>query len=803
MWAALSRIILRYRLAILIVIAGTTVYMGWLASKAEMNYALAQVLPEDDPEFQIYSNFKQRFGEDANVIVIGVESENLFQRDFFNDWANAADSIKKIPQVKAVLSISDVYNLQRNDSLQRFKINRIVKNPPQTQLELDSLKHVILSLPFYKDLILTKTTSGKYATVMLVTMDQQSIDSKGREQLIDHLISYTHRFSEVHKTEVHYSGLPFIRTMNSAKLKKELGMFLWMSLLVTALVLLLFFRSFKAILFPLLVVAISVVWCVGTMVLLGYQITILTALIPPLIVIIGIPNCIFLTNNFHREYKGHGNKIKAISRVIHKIGNATFLTNFNTALGFVTIAFVQSKMLKEFGVLSSINVMQVFVLSLTILPIAYSYVSSPKPKQTKHLDNRFFDALVEWLIQMVTKKRKWIYAITVVIVGISAWGMSKMHTTGNFTDDIPRKDKLILDLKFFEKNFHGVMPFEVAIDTKKKNGVMKLSTLRKIEQAQEILKKYPEFSKPLSIVEVIKFAKQGFYSGDSSFYSLPNNEEISFLLPYAQNMDLKTGSSRSFIDSTRQYTRISIQMADIGTKEMERIRSEIRPQIDSIFNPQKFDVGITGTSIVFLKGTDYLVKNLLLSLLAAIILISGLMYFMFYSFKMLMISAIPNIIPLLFTAGLMGFYGIALKSSTILVFNIAYGITVDSAIHFFSRYGQDLKTHNNDIKLAVIASMRDTSISIIYTSIILLFGFSIFIFSSFGGTIALGFLISVTIFVGLFTNLLLLPTLLLSIDRAFTIKAYKEPMIAVFDEEEDIDLDSLTIRREPYKHPED
>jgi predicted RND superfamily exporter protein len=528
MWAALSRIILRYRLAILLVIAGTTVYMGWLASKAEMNYALAQILPEDDPEFQIYSNFKQRFGEDANVIVIGVESENLFQRDFFNDWANAADSIKKIPQVKAVLSISDVYNLQRNDSLQRFKINRIVKNPPQTQHELDSLKQVMLSLPFYKDLLITKTTSGKYATVMLVTMDQHSIDSKGREQLIDHLISYTRHFSEVHKTEVHYSGLPFIRTMNSAKLKKELGMFLWMSLLVTALVLLLFFRSFKAILFPLLVVAISVVWCVGTMVLLGYQITILTALIPPLIVIIGIPNCIFLTNNFHREYKGHGNKIKAISRVIHKIGNATFLTNFNTALGFVTFAFVESKLLKEFGILSSINVMQVFVLSLTILPIAYSYISSPKPKQTKHLDNRFFDGLVEWLIQMVTKKRKWIYAITVVIVGISIWGMTKMHTTGNFTDDIPRRDKLILDLKFFEKNFHGVMPFEVAIDTKKKNGVMKLSTLRKIEQAQEILKKYPEFSKPLSIVEVINLPNKDFIAEIPAFILYPTTKKFPF-----------------------------------------------------------------------------------------------------------------------------------------------------------------------------------------------------------------------------------------------------------------------------------
>ncbi|HOY48284.1 MAG TPA: efflux RND transporter permease subunit [Flavobacteriales bacterium] len=779
-----------------------TVFMGWMATKAEMTYALAQILPQDDPEYQAYTSFKERFGEDANILVIGIESENLFQKELFNAWKEAGDSIKALPEVRGLLSLSGIYNLQRDDSLQKFQIDPVIKQAPKTQQELDSLKNVILSLPFYQDLLLTKTAEGKYATVMLVTMDQKSIDTKGRKELIEHLTSYTDKFSQKQNLEVHYSGLPYIRTMNSEKLKKELGMFLWMSLLVTALVLLLFFRSFKAIIFPLLVVAISVVWCVGTMVLLGYKITILTALIPPLIVIIGIPNCIFLTNNFHREYKGHGNKIKAISRVVQRIGNATFLTNFNTALGFITFAFVQSQMLREFGILSSINVMQVFILSVTILPIAYTYIPSPKPKQTKHLDNRWMDGIIEWIIKLVTTRRKLIYLLALALVAVSAWGMTKIHTTGNFTDDIPRKDKLITDLKFFEKNFHGVMPFEITIDTKKKNGVMKLSVFRKIDQLQKELRTYPEFSKPLSIAEVIKFAKQGFYGGDSSFYSLPTNEEIAFLLPYAQNMDLKKGGvTRSFLDSTRQFTRVSVQMADIGTKEMERIRSEVRPKIDSIFNPEKFDVKLTGTSIVFLKGTDYLVNNLLMSLLAAIVLISGLMYFMFYSFKMLMISAIPNVIPLLFTAGLMGFYGIALKSSTILVFNIAYGITVDSAIHFFSRYGQDLKANNFDIRLAVIATIRDTSISIIYTSIILLFGFSIFIFSSFGGTIALGFLISVTIFVGLFTNLLLLPTLLLSIDRAFMIKAYKEPLIAVFNEEEDIDLDSLTIRKEPFNHP--
>jgi hydrophobe/amphiphile efflux-3 (HAE3) family protein len=794
-WQFVSRLILRFRLPIILAIAAITVVMGYFASKAEMTYTMAQILPFDDPEYVAYTNFNKKFGQDANVLVIGFESDSLFKLNVFNDWIETSDKLKEIEAVKNVLSIGGILNLTRNDSLQQFDIAPLISKKPETQAELDSLKDQILNLPFYRELLIAPGKQNGYATLMLVTLDQKSIDRKDRKELIEQITQIGDAFSSKHKFEIHYSGLPYIRTLNSIKLREELVMFLWMSMLITALVLYLFFRSFKAIIFPMLVVIISVIWCVGTLVLLGYKITILTALIPPLIVIIGIPNCIFLTNNFHREYKGHGNKIKAITRVVQRIGNATFLTNFNTALGFVTFAFVDSALLKEFGILSSINVMQVFLLSITVLPIFYSYIKAPKPKQTKHLENRRMQKVVDWQILLVTKYRPAIYVATVCIIAISVWGMTKMRTTGNFTDDIPDSDRMMVDLRFFESHFHGVMPFEITIDTRKKNGVMKLSTLKKIDRLQQVLREYPEFARPLSIVVVIKFSKQAFYGGDSSEYKLPNTEEITFLLPYAQQTGLKASSSASFLDSTKQVTRISVQMADIGTTEMQRINKSLRPQVDSLFPPDKFDVSFTGTSIVFLKGTNYLIENLLLSLIAAIILISGLMYFMFYSFKMLLISVIPNLIPLLFTAGLMGFYGISLKSSTILVFNIAYGITVDSAIHFFSRYGADLKNHGNRIRPAVLDAMKDTSISIIYTSIILLLGFSIFIFSTFGGTIALGFLISVTIFVGLFTNLLLLPTLLLSIDRAFTIKAYKEPLIMVFDEEEDIELESLTIRR--------
>ena len=782
---------------IIISIGVLTIIMAWFASKAEMTYTMAKILPDDDVESVNYATFHKRFGEDANVMVIGFESNNLFNLSLFNDWCYVSEDIKKIQSVKSVLSIGQIFDLKKDDSLQSFKIQKVVETLPGNQSELDTLRDKILNLPFYRDVLITQTgQSGSYATTMLVTLDQKSIDRADRRILIERITSIAGTFAQKHSIDIHYSGLPYIRTVNSLKLKDELNMFLWMSLLTTALVLFLFFRSIRAIVFPLLVVVVSVIWCVGTLVLLGYKITILTALIPPLIVIIGIPNCIFLTNSFHREYKGHGNKIKAISRVLSRIGNATFLTNFNTALGFVTFAFTKSEILKEFGILSSINVMQVFVLSMTILPIFYSFVSSPKPKQTKHLDNPFMERIMVFIIQIITKYRIVVYGITLIIIGISILGMTRMRTTGNFTDDIPKKDKMIKDLKFFEKNFHGVMPFEVMIDTRKKNGVMKINTLKKIEKLQSELNKYPEFSRALSIVEVIKFSKQGFYNGDSLEYELPNNEEVTFLLPYAQNTNLKSASVSSFLDSNKQITRLSVQMADIGTTEMERIRDNIKPKIDSIFPKEKFDVILTGSSIVFLKGTDYLVENLLLSLLAAIILISGLMYFMFYSWKILMISVIPNVIPLLFTAGLMGFAGISLKTSTILVFNIAYGITVDSAIHFFSHYGYELKKSGpGNIRAAVLTSINDTGISIIYTSVILLIGFCIFIFSTFGGTIALGFLVSVTIFLGLFTNLLLLPSLLLSIDRAFKIKIYKEPLIMVVDEEEDIDLSNLTLEK--------
>jgi predicted RND superfamily exporter protein len=249
----------------------------------------------------------------------------------------------------------------------------------------------------------------------------------------------------------------------------------------------------------------------------------------------------------------------------------------------------------------------------------------------------------------------------------------------------------------------------------------------------------------------------------------------------------------SFIDENKQIGRVSLYVGDIGTSRMKEIKLKLREQVDKIFDPEKYNVVLTGTSIVFLEGTSYLVKNLFTSLMLAVLLISIFMAWMFNSFRMVVVSLIPNLIPLIITASIMGYFGISIKPSTILVFSIAFGISVDDTIHFLAKYRQELRLRNFNIKDSVVAAIKETGVSMFYTSIVLFFGFFIFIASQFGGTIALGLLVSITLLIALLSNLIVLPALLLSLEKSLIVEALNDPLLDVFDEEEDIELKELTL----------
>jgi predicted RND superfamily exporter protein len=772
MWNWSVRVILRSRIAILIMIGLITVFMGYKATKVQFSYEMNKLLPENDSTSISYQEFKQRFGEDGSVIVLGVTNPDIFQLEEFNRWYELGNSIKKLDGIEEVVSIARTVVIEKDTVARKFTYRPLVSKRLSLQAEVYSIRDQLFTMPFYKGLLYNAETN---AYLMAITLTKENVNAKGRIRVVNHLVDLVEQYQKDSSHEVHCSGLPYIRTVTTSMVKHELFMFIIFSMVIAAFIMFLFFRSFRVVLSSLMVVAVSIVWAMGILSILGYKITILTGVIPSLIVIIAIENCIYILNKYHLEYINHGNKIRALSRTIRRIGFASLMTNTATAMGFTAFILVNNKMFSEFGLVTSINIMLEFLLTITLFPIFLSFMKPPKERHTKHLDSKFFGNMTTMIVNLITNHRKKVYLVSILVVIVSIYGLTWMKTSGKVVDDLSKNDPIYVDLKYFESNFGGVMPFEISIDTKRRNGVLALPVLKRINELQEYIGQYPEFSKPISLAEMVKFARQAFYSGDSAKYTLPSEMEKNFILPYIPQSGGQSGVSlKSFVDSAKQITRVSFQVADLGTNDMETMLAEIRPAVDSIFEPDRYHITITGNSVVYAKGTNFLINNLFESVIIAIILISLLMVIMFRSVKMILISMVPNLIPLLVTAAIMGFSGIPLKPSTLIVFSIALGISVDNAIQYLARYRHGLKINNNNIGEAAVSALREASFSMIYTSIVLVLGFSVFTISDFGGTQALGLLISCTLFIAMFFNIAVLPSLLMSLDKYAISKVFTE-----------------------------
>ncbi|OCX50811.1 Fis family transcriptional regulator [Mucilaginibacter sp. PPCGB 2223] len=762
-WKKLASLILKNRLIILLSVLIFCSFMGFEAGKVKLTYNAGKILPVTDSAYIRYTQFRKMFGEDATAMVIGVKTPQLFKKDFFNDWYQLGNDLKKIKGISAVISVANIYQLQKDTVAHTFAVRPLVTAPLPAQKVVDSIKQIIFSQPFYSQLILS---GDRQASLMAVSFDPKVVNTPARSKILDTILQRARQFGVKYNTPIHYSGQPYIRTIISDLVSHEFSLFLGLSLAITSLILLIFFRSFYSVIFPVIVVILGVICSLGLLVLNHYNITLLTGIIPPLIVIIGIPNSIFLLNKYYREYGLTGDKMQALHTVIEKVGITTFIANVTTAIGFGVLCFTNSQILTEFGLVASISIMLTFVLTLILIPIIFSYLPAPGKTQSGIKDRKFMQQLLVKVDFIVHNHRRAIYAGTIIILIIGGYGLSRIRVNSYLIDDLPQSSTTLTDLHFFESNFKGVLPLDVAIDTKHKNGVMNLGVINKIDRLETLISSYPAFSRSISLTQVLKYSTQAFYGGDSSFYRLPNSMEQNFILSYAANSGKSTNMLHNYLDTTKQITRVSFQMADIGSAKLNRLFEELQPRIDSIFNPKKYHVELTGSSVIFVKGANYMVKNLYQSLALAIFLIAMVMWILFRGFKMVLISILPNLIPLVITAGLMGFLGIPLKPSTILIFSIAMGISSDQTIYFLTRYRQELNMGSKTISQIVSDTIRETGISMIYIATILFFGFGIFAASTFGGTVVLGILLSFTLLTAMICNLTLLPAFLISFEKS-------------------------------------
>tara|TARA_R110002049_G_scaffold28018_3_gene96580 strand:- start:190781 stop:193111 length:2331 start_codon:yes stop_codon:yes gene_type:complete len=768
----------------LVLIAGFTVFLGLQWENMRFSNSQANLLPDDHPVNIEYQSFLKQFGEEGNAIVFAVKDSALFTPENFKRWNKFSKQVDAFPEVDFVLSTDNLQELVRDKDENQFVLEPLIKSELNSKQEVDSLRrHLFNDLPFYNRLLFNKE-SGTIRTI--ANLDKDIVNTSVRKDFIlRDLTNLITDFEEDTGLDMHVSGMPYIRTMNSQNIIDEIGKFILAALGVTSLIFFFFFRSFRATFISMSVVIVGVMWAFGVLGLLQYEITVLTALIPPLIIVIGIPNCIFLINKYQQEVKKHGNQALSLQRVISKIGNATLMTNMTTASGFATFIITDSKLLKEFGIVASINIIGIFILSLLIIPIVYSFMSLPKTKHLKHLNKRWIDTFVNWMERIVRERRISVYIVSIILLVVSIIGIYQIDISGSPIEDMPKKAAFFKDIRFFEKEFDGIMPVEIVVDTKRPNGVLKSSTLKSMDQLGDVIEEIPELSKPVSVVNLVKYSKQAFYNGIPKYYQLPTTQENNFIMDVARKSSGNSDLLKNFVDSTGQTARITTFMKDVKTSRMETIEARLKENINKYFPPDRYEVYMTGSALLFLKGTKYLVKNLVMSLALAIGLIALFMAYLFRSFRMIIISLIPNLLPLVITAGVMGFAGVPIKPSTILVFSIAFGISVDDTIHFLAKYRQELIANKWRIQKSVYAALRETGVSMFYTSIVLFFGFSVFVISNFGGTVALGALVSATLLFAMLANLILLPSLLLSLERNIANKeVLKKPQIDILPKEE-------------------
>ena len=783
-WGTIANLILRNRVLIIVAISLVTIFLASQWQYMRFTFTEANLLPDTHPENLQYEDFIKTFGEEGNLIVIAIKDEDFFSEKIFHEWVALNDKINAFPEIDFTLSTNNVQELIKDEKEEKFVLQNLL---PEEKLDATALQKfkqkLLLELPFYKNILYSADGN---AIRTAIYMDKDIVNTAQRKDFIfQTFIPLIASFEKQTGLDVRISGMPYIRTLNAQNIVDEIGVFVISAMLLTSMIFFLFFRSFRATFISMLVVIIGVMWAFGILGWLGYEITILTALIPPLIIVIGIPNCIFFINKYQQEVAKHGNKVKSLQRVIMKIGNATLMTNLTTASGFATFILTDSKVLKEFGTVASINIIAIFLMSLMIIPIVYSLMKLPNKKHLKHLSNTWIKGFVKWMEDKVRHKRINVFIISILSLIFGIIGIYQINISGSIIEDMPKKSAFFQDILFFDDEFNGIVPIEVIIDTKRKGGANRLSTLKRIDKLERYIADIPELSPAISTVGGLKFIKQAYYNGNPNYFKLPTSQENSFIARYLKKVDDSENLMQNYVDSTGQFSRVTTFMRDIKTDRIEEIENDLLKEIDKIFPPERYNVKLTGKPLLYLKGTHYLIRNLIISLSLAILLIALFMAYLFGSFKMIVISLIPNLLPLIITAGVMGFTGIPLKPSTILVFSIAFGISVDDTIHFLAKYRQELIENNWKIKSAVYTSLRETAISMFYTSIVLFFGFAVFMTSNFGGTVALGGLISVTLLFAMLANLILLPSLLISLEDAVSNEqVLKEPKINIISQED-------------------
>jgi uncharacterized protein len=736
-------------LLILTVIAILTALSVFYASRLRFDYNFDNFFPKGDPDLAYYLNYRDKFGNDNDYLLIGLDNGgSLFEKQFLQKVDTLTRFMQRQPHVESVLSPTTVKS-PIIEQFGYFEIPYLHPDEPERYTQDSTL--------IYQSRELVGTLFSEDATA--VSLFVQTSDDLGKEPGDSLIAAMYGEIERLGLRDHHVAGKVLAQSVFIEKMKIELAIFMSASILLVILFLWIAFRTAWGVLVPLVVVLLSVLWSLGVMGLFNKPIDVMTVLLPTIMFVVGMSDVIHIMSRYITEVGQGATKLQALRVTIREVGMATLLTSLTTSVGFLTLLTTSIVPIREFGLFTAIGIFLAFVLAFTVLPAILLLTKRPNPRRARRSDLSW-PMLLRRVYTFVLRKPYPILYASMGVVLVSLLGISLIKVDTTLLEDIGDDDPIVRDFQYFEEKFSGVRPFELHLIAGPDKSMYDLEVLQEIDQLETYL--YQTYglnfiTSPATVVRAIHRAQNG---GLPDYYTLPANEREMQQVQRRLTAFSKRSELRAVVTEDQQEGRLAGKMSDVGSVQAAELNDSLRVFIDQQINPELLQARITGSAVMLDKNNDYVVSNMLQGLLIAFLVVAILVGFIFRSLRMVLISLVPNIIPLLMIGGIMGFVGINMTVSVSIIFTIAFGIAVDDTIHFLGKLKVELRK-GKSLPYAIKTTIISAGKAIIITSCILVAGFLTLVLSSFDATFYVGVFVSLTLVFAVVADLLLLPVLIL------------------------------------------
>lgn len=707
-----------------------------------------QFFPEGDPDLDFFYEFIEDFESDDNFLMIALPNEpTVFDQQFLTKVHNFTLAARNLPYVKKSQSLTTMdYPVKTPFGVSTIPIIHI--NTPSKYK--DDRRRILEDDRFVDNLINKKTNA---LSVTLRTEDGLGLEES--KELMSATYSLLDSFQ---LNESHFLGRPFFTDELVRMQQKEIVMSTIISGFLVALILVLIFRKPIGVFIALGSIGMGLTLFMGMMGLLDREFNAMAALYPVIMLIVGTSDVIHIMSKYVDELGKGKEKQDAMIVTIKQIGLATLYTSLTTAIGFATLYTSNVRPIKEFGLNAAMGVLIAYFTVIFMTTCSLILFSKEQIIKEKKGSDRWDVFLTKWYDLTLTYDKRIVMASIVFFI-LCLYGMSKVTTNYRIESNLPIKAKITDDFKYFEESFSGFRPLEFAITVKDSSKTAdSYEVLKEVSKLEDKLREDKNLNSVISITSMYKSIERMNRGNTLKGYVFPENKR-DFLKAKRMVNRLASDESTILVSKDRRKTRISTRLADIGADSIKSEGIKIDNWIATNLDTSLLYIKRTGTGLVIDKNAEFIRKDLLNGLCLALIMVSLLMALLFRKMRMLIIALIPNLLPVMFAAALLGYLGIELEAGVSIVFAVVFGIAVDDTIHFLSKY-KLTREQGKEVEDAIRITFMETGKAITFTTIILFFGFLVMFFSNHPPSVVVGMLISVTLIGAWICDLFLLPVIM-------------------------------------------